>query len=70
MWFLQVEEEKMFSPLPQPDRMCMQGTDVGGLACTHAHMYIAVLSAGCAVIHSVTTNTYCEKEKELPHVLS
>lgn len=30
----------------------------------------AVLSAGCAVIHSVTVNTHCEKEKEPPHVLS
>lgn len=34
-------------------------------ACT-----FGVLSAGCAVIHSVTVNTYCEKENELPHVLS
>lgn len=34
-------------------------------ACT-----FAVLSAGCAVRHSVTMNTYCEREKELPHVLS
>ncbi len=31
---------------------------------------LAVLSAGFAGIHSVTMNTYCEKEKELPHVLT
>lgn len=42
---------------------------VGWHVCT-ATCTFAVLSAGCAVIHSVTMNTYCEKERELPHVLS
>lgn len=63
---LQLKSRMYFLFLSLLKQRCA-GRDVGGLACTHAHMYIcAVLSAGCAVIQSVTVNTYCEKEKELP----
>lgn len=68
MWFA-VEKQDVFSfSQPSPAGMCRQRCGWAGMyACPHVHF--TVLSAGCAVIHNVTVNTYCEKEKELPRVL-
>ena len=65
------KEECIFCFLAFLQQECA-GRDVGGLACMYAcpHVRFAVLSAGCAVIHCVTMNTYCEKEKKPPRVLS
>lgn len=71
MWFA-VEKKNVFFCFSAFLKQECSGRDVGGLACMYAcpHVRFAVLSAGCAVIHCVTMNTYCEKEKKPPHVLS
>lgn len=64
MWFA-VEEQNVFFFFPQPllqTGMRRQEMWVGWHVRMHACTF-AVLSTGCAAIHSVTVNAYCEKEK-------
>lgn len=67
MWFAVEKKHNVvcyFSAVLKQQRCVRLGGLAGMYACNTCTF--AVLSAGCGVIHSVTANTYWEKEKNYP----